>query len=366
MKYIDEFRNPKAAKEITKKIKSLAAELAENNRTVNIMEVCGSHTMAIGRYGIRDVLPNNIDLISGPGCPVCVTGTGYIDAAIELAKKGAIIATFGDMVNVPGTKTTLSKIRSENCSIEICYSPLNAIELAKKNPTKEVVFLAIGFETTTAPCVALVDMIIKQNIENLSILTAFKLVPPALEALVTDPEININSFLCPAHVSAIIGADKYNTFVDKYKTPCVIASFEPLDILLGLQYILEQLVKNEHQVNNKYTRVVKNEGNVKAQKLMDKYLEVEDAVWRGIGIIPQSGMILRADFAKYDAKHRFNLKIKDEEIDTKCSCGDVLKGKIKPNECKLFGKGCNPLHPIGPCMVSSEGSCAAYFKYNQR
>ncbi len=364
MKYINEFKNPDVAKAIIKDIKNLSAKLADYSTNINIMEVCGSHTMAIGRYGIRDVLPKNVNLISGPGCPVCVTGSGYIDVAIELAEKGAIIASFGDMINVPGSGTSLSKCRSENCQIEVCYSPLNAIEIAKKNPTKEVIFLAIGFETTTAPCVALVNMIIKQDISNLSILTAFKLVPPALEALVTDTEINIDAFLCPAHVSAIIGANEYQGLVDKYKIPCVIASFEPLDILLGLQYILEQLVNKEYKVDNKYTRVVKNEGNLKAQKLINRYLELEDAIWRGIGVIPKSGMMLRADFAKYDAKKKFNLKIENKENNTQCSCGDVLKGKIKPSECKLFKKVCNPLNPIGPCMVSSEGSCAAYYKYN--
>ena len=479
MKYVDEFKNPEAAHSIEKKIKKLSS-LLPDGKTVNIMEVCGSHTMAIARYAIRDILPDNINLVSGPGCPVCVTDSGYIDIAIALSQReNTIVATFGDMINVPGgggresgnrrigesgrerwekenehrtsnvqhrilnegineegenapssqspnpqitlpeqsdgielardkspypseatesslleinypitksqnhqitqspnhkiaqspnhqitkSQNTLAKMRAEGAAVEVCYSPAKAIELAENNPDKEIVFLGIGFETTMVPVVAVVDIAIRENIKNFSILTAFKLVPPALEALATDPELNIDAFLCPAHVSAIIGANAYESFVEKHHIPCVIASFEPVDIMYGLQKILEQIVDKKAFVDNQYKRVVKPEGNRVAQKLLEKYLTPSDVPWRGIGVIPGSGLALREKFSKYDAEKRFNLKIKQGEQDKRCKCGDVLKGKIKPVECAMFAKACTPINPIGPCMVSSEGSCAAYYKY---
>ena len=385
MKYVDDFKNPQAAHFIEKKIKELAESITEG-KNVNIMEVCGSHTMAIARYAICDILPDNINLISGPGCPVCVTDSGYIDTAIALAKReNTIVATFGDMINVPGgvrenivfnkegeksqnckiakSPNTLAKVRAKEASVEVCYSPTKAVELAKENPDKEIVFLGIGFETTMVPVIAIVDIAIRENIENLTVLTAFKLVPPALEALVSDPEINIDAFLCPAHVSAIIGANAYKPFVAKHHVPCVIASFEPVDIMYGLQKIMEQIVGKKAFVDNQYKRVVKGEGNLTAQKLLDKYLTSADVSWRGIGVIPGSGLALKEEFSKYDAEKRFNLKVKQGELDKRCKCGDVLKGKIKPVDCEMFAKICTPINPIGPCMVSSEGSCAAYYKY---
>lgn len=387
MKYVDDFKNPEAAQAIEKQIKELAAQVPDG-KTVNIMEVCGSHTMAIARYAIRDTLPENINLVSGPGCPVCVTDYGYIDTAIALAQRpNTIVATFGDMVNVPGGSTqksevggqrsddkspnqeitkspnTLAKMRASGANVEVCYSPTRAVELAKENPDQEIVFLGIGFETTMVPVIAIVDIAIKENIENLSVLTAFKLVPPALEALVSDPELNIDAFLCPAHVSAIIGANAYEPFVAKHAIPCVIASFEPVDIMYGLEKIMEQIVAEKAFVDNQYKRVVKDEGNPIAQKLLEKYLEPADVPWRGIGVIPGSGLALKDEFAKYDAAKRFDLKIEPGQPDKRCKCGDVLKGKIKPMDCAMFGKACTPMNPIGPCMVSSEGSCAAYYKY---
>ena len=363
MKYVDDYKNPDAAKAITDSIRKLAKMLSEKCESFNIMEVCGSHTMAIARFGIRELLPDNISLVSGPGCPVCVTDAGYIDAAIELARKGVTIATFGDMINVPGSKTSLSKCRSEGVDIQVCYSPLSTIEMAKKNPDKEIVFLAIGFETTTAPLMALLETVNRQKIKNISILTAFKLVPPALEALSTDPELKIDSFLCPAHVSAIIGEKPYRLFVEKYNIPCVIASFEPVDMLYGIEGILQQAVNGEAKVDNRYKRVVKTEGNVIALELFAKYLEPYNAAWRGIGVIPKSGLRLKDEYSKFNAAKKFNIEITNGRHNPACKCGDVLKGKIKPSECPLFKKVCNPLNPVGPCMVSSEGSCAAFFKY---
>ncbi len=371
MKYIDEFKNPNAAKAILAKIAKLAETLPAG-KSINIMEVCGSHTMAIARFAIKELLPSNIDLISGPGCPVCVTDSGYIDAAMKLAlRDDVIIATFGDMVNVPGAieqhhdSLTLAKIRGEGAHVEVCYSPMRAVELAESNPEHEVVFLAIGFETTAAPVVSLVDIAIKKEIGNLSLLTAFKLVPPALEALANDPELNIDAFLSPAHVSAIIGADAYKTFVHKHHTPCVIASFEPVDIIYGIEKIIEQIINKEAFVDNQYKRVVKQKGNIIALKILEKYLETADVAWRGIGVIPQSGMKLRKKYSKYDAEQRFGLQIKPGIPDKRCRCGDVLKGKIKPDKCAMFAEKCTPLNPVGPCMVSSEGACAAWYKYRR-
>ena len=365
MKYIDEYKNSEAASFITKQIAKYAKILAERGKSVNIMEVCGSHTMAIGRYAIRELLPSNVHLISGPGCPVCVTDSGYIDTAILLAEQGHIIATFGDMINVPGSSTNLVKCRSNGAQIEVCYSPMNAVDFAKNNQDKEVIFLAIGFETTVAPLMGLLKYIEKNKIENLSILTAFKIVPPALEALADDPEVKIDALLCPAHVSAIIGSNAYSSFVEKYKIPSVIASFEPVEILLGLQGILEQFVNNEAKVVNQYERVVKPEGNIIAQELIKEYLELYDAPWRGIGVISQSGLKLKSKYDKYNTEIKFDVTVKQGKPTPGCQCGDVLKGKIKPFDCPLFDKACNPLHPIGPCMVSSEGSCAAYYKYSR-
>jgi hydrogenase expression/formation protein HypD len=363
VKYIEGFRNPAVAKAIRNRLDGLAAGLPADRR-VNVMEVCGSHTMAIARYGIRDILPPNLELISGPGCPVCVTPTSYIDAAIELAAKGAIIVSFGDMIQVPGSESTLAACRSQGGAVEIGYSPLRAIELAEAHPDREIVFLAIGFETTIAPVLSIVEHAERRGLGNVSLLTAFKLVPPALRALLADPEIRIDAFLCPAHVSAIIGADAYRPFAEEYRVPCVVAGFEPLDILYGLQGILEQVTRGEAAVVNQYSRVVTAGGNVCAQAMMARYLEPVDAAWRGIGVLPASGLGLRPEYARYDAERRHGVIVGLGSENPACACGDVLKGKLRPPQCPLFGKVCSPDHPVGPCMVSVEGTCSAYFKYS--
>ncbi|MHB9137990.1 MAG: hydrogenase formation protein HypD [Victivallaceae bacterium] len=362
MKYVDEFRNSEFAAALTREITALASRL---NKPVNIMEVCGSHTMAIARHGIREALPASISLISGPGCPVCVTEAGYIDAAIELGRKGAVIATFGDMLNVPGSTSSLAKFRAEGGRVEICYSPDTAAELAERAPNTEVVFLAVGFETTIGPAVSVIDSAINKNLKNLSILPAFKQILPALEALSSDPEIRIDAFLCPAHVSAIIGADAYKPFAEKHKIPCVISGFEPVDILHGIAVILKQILAGTATVENQYSRVVRPEGNALARSFINTYLETADAWWRGIGVIPQSGFAVREEFADYDASVRFNVPVQRGSPDKRCQCGNVLKGKIRPDQCGMFAKVCNPENPVGPCMVSSEGTCSAYFKYGR-
>jgi hydrogenase expression/formation protein HypD len=365
MKYIQGFRNPAAAATIRGRIADLAAGLRPTGRPVNVMEVCGTHTMAIARYGIRDVLPPAVELISGPGCPVCVTPASYIDVAIALAEKGMMVVSFGDMVAVPGSRFTLAECRARGGTVEVCYNPMRAIELAEANPEREVVFLAIGFETTIAPVICLVEQAERRGVKNLSLLTAFKLVPPALHALLSDPSIRIDAFLCPAHVSAIIGSDAYLPFASTYHVPCVVAGFEPLDILYGMQVILEQIYRGVAEVANEYARVVTPGGNRKAQGMMAAYLQPVDAAWRGIGVIPQSGLGLKPEYAIYDAERRHGVKVELGSENPACSCGEVLKGKMKPPACVLFGAGCTPDHPVGPCMVSSEGTCSAYFKYKK-
>lgn len=364
MNYIDCFRDPDVAAQFVRLIAEQGRLLAAHGRRVNIMEVCGSHTMALGRYGIRSLLPENVELISGPGCPVCVTDPGYIDTAIALAGRGAIVATFGDMIRVPGSTSDLTACRTMGGDVRVCYSPSAAIELAKAHPDREVVFLAIGFETTIAPVVSIVDQAIQEGLKNLSLLTAFKLVPPALHALLADGAIKIDAFLCPAHVSAIIGSRAYEPIVNTYHVPCVIAGFEPLDILHGVHGILAQVLKHAAKVVNQYARVVRSEGNPIAQARIEQYLESVDAVWRGIGVIPASGLGLKSAFAKYDAEKKFGMPVRIGRQHAGCRCGDVIKGKIRPMACPLFSKVCTPEHPIGPCMVSAEGTCAAYFKYN--
>jgi len=363
MNYIDGFRNPVVAAQFVHSIAEQGRQLAEQGRHVHVMEVCGSHTMAIGRYGIRQLLPGNVELISGPGCPVCVTDPGYIDTAVALARRGVIVATFGDMIRVPGSDSDLAACRSEGGDVRICYSPHEALELALSHPEREVVFLAIGFETTIAPVVSIIGEAAEVGVRNLALLTAFKTVPPALSALLADKEIRIDAFLCPAHVSAIIGARAYEPITAAYRVPCVVAGFEPLDILYGLHGILAQILKSEARVENQYSRVVRWEGNPKAQAYIAHYLETVDAVWRGIGVIPASGLGLRAEFTAYDAESKFAVPVRLGRQHAGCRCGDVIKGKTRPPACPLFAGVCTPDMPVGPCMVSAEGTCAAYLKY---
>jgi len=337
--------------------------LADRGGSVRIMEVCGSHTMAIARFGIREILPSCIDLVSGPGCPVCVTPPGYIDTAIELAGRDVTIATFGDMLNVPGSDSSLAAARAGGASIEVCYSPARTLELAEQTPDREFVFLAIGFETTIAPVISIVKEAARKNIRNVSLLTAFKVIPPALNALLGDPELSIDALLCPAHVSAIIGADAYIPVVEQYSKTCIVAGFEPLDILMGLDRIVELASEGRVACENQYSRVVSPGGNRLAQQIMADMLQPCDPYWRGVGVIPESGLKLRDKFASYDAEIKFDVEIGSGREHAGCLCGNVIKGSHKPDQCSFFGKACTPDAPIGPCMVSAEGTCAAYYKY---
>ncbi len=359
-RYTDAFRERGAAQALRARLADDAARLDGDFRA---MEVCGSHTMAIARYGLRELLPPRLRLVSGPGCPVCVTDPGYLDAAIALGRQGAILATFGDLLHAPASAGDLAGARAEGVDVEVCTTPLAALELARRYPDREVVFLAIGFETTVAPVVSLVPRARAAGLRNLSLLTAFKTIPPALEALVAEPDVPLDGLLCPAHVSAVIGADAYRPFAERHGRPCVIAGFEPLDILLGLHGLLAQRLRGEARVENQYDRVVRPGGNPRALALMHTLLEPEDAHWRGLGTIPGSGLRLRAAYADTDAARRHGIEVRPGRPRPGCRCGDVLKGRIEPADCPLFGRGCSPDRPVGPCMVSAEGSCAAAFRF---
>lgn len=365
MRYVDGFRDGAAARALLARIHSAGERLRTAGRTARLMEVCGTHTVSIARHGIGRALPTGVTLVSGPGCPVCVTGAGYIDAALDLARRGVMLCTFGDMLRVPGDDGSLDLARAQGADVRVCYSPAEAIAIARAEPQRQVVFLAVGFETTTAPVVSLVGTAAREGLGNLSLLTAFKTVPPALEALLADPEVAVDAFICPPHVSAIIGADAYRPLAEERGIPCAIAGFEPLDILHAILELIGQIADAAPRLANLYERVVRPGGNRRACELMDRYLEPVDAFWRGIGVIPSSGRALRRRYADFDAAVRFGVDIKAGRQVPGCRCGDVLKGKIAPEGCPLFGGACTPSTPVGPCMVSSEGSCAAHHRYRE-
>ncbi len=350
---LNNFRNPEL-------IRKIVTELQDWKKPVKFMEVCGSHTMAIGHWGIRKLLPETISLISGPGCPVCVTPSSVIDSLIDL--KDVTIATFGDLVRVPGNKGTLEQARAKGLDVRMVYSPMEALEIARE---KETVFAGIGFETTIPGIAYTIMEASKKNLKNFSVLPAFKLVPPALDALLSAKDTNVDGFILPGHVSVIIGSDAYSLLPEKFGIGGVVTGFEPLDILVGIKKLIEQIRLQKPKIENEYSRVVSSSGNLQAQEMIYKILEVEDALWRGLGWIPKSGLGIRKKFEKFDAIKKYGIEITDTEQQTGCRCGDVLKGKIIPPECSMFGKACLPNNPIGPCMVSSEGSCAAYYKYER-
>jgi len=341
-------------------LKGIQAE----TESISLMEVCGTHTMAIAKSGIRELLPPNIKLLSGPGCPVCVTSQGDIDAVIELVQqKEIILVTFGDMMRVPGTRSSLQEERSKGADIRVAYSPLDALRIARENPSKEVVFLGIGFETTTPAIGITIEQAVEEGLENFSVFSLHKVVPPALEVIFSDPEIQVDGLICPGHVSAVIGVEPYQILAEKYRQPCVITGFETLDILEGIYMLLQQKRKSVAQVEVQYRRVVKPEGNPVARQTIERIFEAVPARWRGLGVIPGSGLELREAYAGMDARKKFSIPEMEEVPIKGCACGEVLTGKIIPPDCALFGRVCTPLQPVGPCMVSHEGSCAAYYRY---
>jgi len=362
MKYLDEYRDPAMAHDLIERIKDLSASI---NRKTRFMEVCGSHTVAIYKAGIKSLFPN-LDLISGPGCPVCVTSSRDIDQIIRLAElPGIIVATFGDMIRVPGTTSSLQEEISRGAKVSVVYSPLDALEIARENQAKKVVFLAVGFETTAPTIAATILQAEREGVRNFSILSYHKLIPPAMKALLAEGEVRIDGFLCPGHVSAIIGSTPYEFIPKEYHLPAVIAGFEPLDILQALFMLLMQIKGNRPAVEIQYSRVVRPEGNPGAMKKLWQVFQPADATWRGLGVIPESGLVLRQEFAHYDASRQFDLSVEERADPPGCQCGQVLKGLQRPTDCPLFGRVCNPQQPVGPCMVSAEGSCAAAYKYGR-
>lgn len=344
-------------------------DLSQHVAKLNIMEICGTHTMAIGKSGLRKLLPNNIRLISGPGCPVCVTHDEEIDNYLDLAgDSNILIATFGDLLRVPGIKGNLTSARSEGAKVEVVYSTLDALRVAQKHPEHEVVFLGVGFETT-APTIALsIIEAKKKGIRNFSVYSMHKLVPPVLESLLLDKDVRVDGFICPGHVSTIIGEEPYTFIPQKYNKACVITGFEIKDIMQGIILLLKQIRDKKPQVEIQYSRGVKPQGNSVARKVMDLVFEKGDSCWRGFGLIPNSGLYINKDFGDYDASAKYNISrvAKDSAKYSirNCSCGEILKGIKVPKECSLFKNGCTPFNPIGPCMVSSEGACAAYYRYD--
>jgi hydrogenase expression/formation protein HypD len=350
------FRDPKLAKRITEKIH----ETAPKEATVKICHVCGTHEWTITHYGIRTLLPKNVEVIAGPGCPVCVTPASEVDEAIQLALKGVAVACFGDVLRVPGSKMSLLDAKAEGADVRIVYSVSDAVKMAEKEPRKEFAFFAIGFETT-APSTAV--EILKKPPENLSFLVSHRLIPPAMRMLVEMKDLSLNGFIAPGHVSTIIGLKPYKIFPKDYGMPTVVAGFEPIDVLFGIYMILKQLREGKPSLENEYTRAVHWEGNVKAQELMQKVFSVADGNWRGIGAISSSKFFLSEEYVAYDAHLKHDVKVeRGVDIQHGCKCHLVIIGKIKPTECPLFMKACTPQKPVGACMVSIEGTCRIWAK----
>jgi hydrogenase expression/formation protein HypD len=362
--HISAFRQPAIARGLLQRLRE-AAETLE--RPIRLMEVCGTHTMAIYRSGIRSVLPESVRLISGPGCPVCVSGARYVEQALHLARQPeVIICTFGDMMRVPGASGSLQTARAAGADVRIVYSPLDALQIARDNPERTVIFLAVGFETTAPGIGATVLQAAQHGIHNFLLHGALKTIPEAMLLLVSDPDLGIDGFLCPGHVSVIIGSDAYAEIVRRAGASCVIAGFEPLDILAGLLELTRHCAAGAPALRNLYPRAVRPEGNPRAQAILEQVFEPCTAEWRGIGSIPHSGLKLNSSFARFDATSRFDLDIPAPPEAKGCRCGDVLKGICLPEDCPLMGAHCSPANPIGACMVSSEGSCAAYYRYAYR
>jgi hydrogenase expression/formation protein HypD len=359
MEWIDTYRDGETARKLATLLKQ-----QKGLRPVRFMEVCGTHTVSICRHGIRELMPPEISLTSGPGCPVCVTATADIDAFIKAAElDNSIITTFGDLLRVPGSRSSLQEARAEGADIRTVYSSLDALQIARENPDREVIFLGVGFETTTPTVAAAILTAEQEGLRNFSVISSNKIMPPALEALLADPEIRIDGLICPGHVSIIIGADAYEPLVRDYNIPCVIAGFEPVDILKAVVMLAEQVRLASPKVEIAYDRAVTRDGNLQATAIMNRVFEPVDALWRGLAVIPGSGLEIRSEYDDFNAKKRFDIAVSDAKDPAGCACGDVLKSIKTPADCKLFGRACVPEHPIGPCMVSGEGACGAYYKY---
>ncbi|AIF53575.1 hydrogenase formation protein HypD [Pelosinus sp. UFO1] len=349
----------KAADFFTHEIAKLAGD-----KSFRLMEVCGTHTVAIFKAGIRQLLPENVQLVSGPGCPVCVTPNEYLDTAIAFSRKSDVmIATFGDMLKVPGSSSTLAAEKAQGADIRIVYSSLEGLELAKRYPDKKVIFLAVGFETTAPTAAAAILMAEAEKVANFYVLSSHKLVPPALRALLSSGDSKVHGFLLPGHVSAMIGLTPYEFLSKEYNTPAVVAGFEPLDILQSVYMLLRQLDCGVAKVENQYRRIVPKEGNPAACEVLSTVYQAADAQWRGIGHLKNSGLVMREKYQKFDALLNIPVTVEETKEAKGCQCGSVLRGLMLPTSCPLFGKTCKPEHPVGSCMVSIEGTCAAWYKY---
>jgi hydrogenase expression/formation protein HypD len=370
MKYIDEFRDGEVAKQIGAQI---AAEVRADRR-YHFMEFCGGHTHAISRYGVTDLLPPNVKMIHGPGCPVCVLPIGRVDLAIRLALEHKItLATYGDVLRVPASDgLSLLKAKARGGDIAMIYSPADALEMARKNPAREVVFFAIGFETTTPPTALVLKQAAAEGIKNFSVVCNHVLTPAAIGNILESPEVRhlgtvpLDGFIGPAHVSTVIGSQPYEFFAEEYRKPVVIAGFEPLDVMQAILMLVRQVNEGRCEVENEFTRAVTREGNLKAQNLVSEVFELRRAFeWRGLGDVPYSALAIRDSFAAWDAEKKFNLETRKVADNKACECGAILRGVKHPRDCKIFGTVCTPENPVGSCMVSSEGACAAYYSYGR-
>jgi hydrogenase expression/formation protein HypD len=357
MKLINEFRNPELCKILLEQIHG------QSKRDITIMEVCGGHTMALHRFGIPALLPDTITLLSGPGCPVCVTGRGFIDQAIGLSMRDqTVVCTYGDLIRVPGSESTLERAQADGANVRIVYSPMQCIEMAVQNPATMHVFLGIGFETTAPASAVALQKAKEQGLKNFFLYSAHKNMPPAMAAIIHEG-VKVDAYLCPGHVSTITGTKMYEPLVDKYGVGCVVAGFEPLDLLQSILMLIRQHESKKATVEIQYTRAVKPGGNVKAKHILSQVFKPCDAWWRGLGVLKESGLKPSPSYCHFDASEVFNLNTSEPADPPGCRCGDVLKGMLKPSDCKLFRTLCSPSNPLGACMVSSEGACQSYFRY---
>jgi hydrogenase expression/formation protein HypD len=360
MKYVEEYRDPELAKKLLERIHK------HSRQHVKLMEFCGGHTVAIFKHGLRQLLPSNIEMLSGPGCPVCVTAAADLDKAIALGKMpGVIITSFGDMVRVPGSYSSLQLAKAEGADVRIVYSTQDALAIARANPEKKVVFIGIGFETTAPTVAASILQAEQEKLKNYYVLSLHKTCPPIMKAILDRGEVKINGIICPGHVSAIIGSRPYDFIANDYHIAGAVAGFEPVDILLAVDRLVEQIESGQPKIEIAYRRGVKEGGNLSALRLMDSVFEVGAANWRGIGAVAGSGLNIRRKYGIYDAEKHFEIKTKPAKEPRGCICGAVLRGVNTPKDCKLFRKTCTPEHPVGPCMVSTEGSCATYYQYGE-
>jgi hydrogenase expression/formation protein HypD len=358
LKYVNEYRDPALGKRLLERIRR------ESRKPVKLMEFCGGHTVAIFKHGLRQLLPDNIEMLSGPGCPVCVTAAADLDKAIAMGRlPGVIITSFGDMVRVPGSHSSLQQAKAEGADVRIVYSAQDALAIARENAGKAVVFIGIGFETTAPTIAASILQAEREKINNYYVLSFHKVCPPIMKAILDLGEVRLDGIICPGHVSSVIGSRPYRFLAADYSIACAVSGFEPVDILLAVNSLVEQIENDRPKVDIAYRRGVRPEGNPAALDLMKIVFKIGEADWRGIGVVPESGLVLRQEFEKYDADKHFKVNIEPAREPGGCICGSILRGVSTPLECKLFGKTCTPEHPVGPCMVSSEGSCATYYHY---